>query len=95
MITEHYPPLIDPDDIRKLARPCDVDRDIAERAIEEATLLDVKPKIGEALYVKIAEAVPVPEPTPEPTPDPEPTPEPEEEPEEEPEVENEIGRAHV
>ena len=89
MITEHYPPLIDPDDIRKLARPCDVDRDIAERAIEEATLLDVKPKIGEALYVKIAEAVPVPEPTPEPTPDPEPTPEPEEESEEEPEVENE------
>lgn len=81
MITEHYPPIIDPDDIRKLARPCDVDRDIAERAIEEATLLDIKPKLGEALYVKIAEAIPEPEPTPtpEPTPDPEPTPEPEEE----------------
>lgn len=83
MITTNYPPLIDPDDIRKLARPCDVDRDIAERAIEEATLLDIKPKIGEALYVKIAEAVPTPEPTPTPEPEPEPTPDPEPTPEQE------------
>ena len=55
MITEHYKPIITPDDIRRLARPCDVDREIAERAIEEATLLDIKPKLGEALFVDVSE----------------------------------------
>lgn len=57
MITEHYKPIITPDDIRRLARPCDVDREIAERAIEEATLLDIKPKLGEALFVRLVNDV--------------------------------------
>ncbi|MBR0281249.1 MAG: hypothetical protein IJQ81_06620 [Oscillibacter sp.] len=57
MITEHYKPIITPDDIRKLARPCDVDRDVAERAIEEASLLDIKPKLGEALFVRLVDNV--------------------------------------
>jgi len=57
MITEHYKPLITPDDIRKLARPCDVDRELAERAIEEASLLDIKPKLGEALFVRLVDNV--------------------------------------
>lgn len=57
MITEHYKPLIKPEEIGDLARPCDVDREIAERAIEEATLLDIKPKLGDELFIRIVNDV--------------------------------------
>lgn len=58
MLTENYQPLITPDNIRTLARPCDVEPEIAERAIEEASLLDIKPKIGEALFVRLVTVEP-------------------------------------
>ncbi len=45
--------LIDPQDVSKYARPCDVDTHIIERAIEEAELLDIRPKIGDALFLRL------------------------------------------
>ena len=36
--------LIEPCDVDKYARPCDMDDEIIARAIEEAELLDIKPK---------------------------------------------------
>lgn len=45
--------LIKPTDVGNLARPCDVDSGIIERAIEEAEQLDVRPKIGDALFLRL------------------------------------------
>ena len=47
--------LIDPCDVEKYARPCDCDDHIVVRAIEEAELLDIKPKIGDELFLRISE----------------------------------------
>lgn len=45
--------LIEPYEVGKYARPCDMDDEIIERAIEEAELLDVKPKIGDELFMRL------------------------------------------
>lgn len=45
--------LIEPYEVGKYARPCDMDDDIIERAIEEAELLDIKPKIGDELFMRL------------------------------------------
>lgn len=45
--------LINPRDVGEYARPCDVDEPIIERAIEEAELLDIKPKIGDELFIRL------------------------------------------
>lgn len=45
--------LIKPSDVQYYARPCDMDEAIVERAIEEAEQLDIKPKIGDALFMRM------------------------------------------
>ena len=44
--------LIEPCDVDKYARPCDMDDEIIARAIEEAELLDIKPKLGDELFMR-------------------------------------------
>lgn len=46
--------LITPDEINELARPCSADEDIARRFIEEAEHNDIRPALGDALYIAIA-----------------------------------------
>ena len=45
--------LIEPCDVDKYARPCDMDDEIIARAIEEAELLDIKPKLGDELFMRL------------------------------------------
>lgn len=45
--------LLEPCEVGRYARPCDMDDEIVERAIEEAELLDIKPKLGDALFVRL------------------------------------------
>ena len=45
--------LIEPRDVDKYARPCDMDDEIIARAIEEAELLDIKPKLGDELFMRL------------------------------------------
>ena len=45
--------LIEPRDVDKYARPCDMDDEIIARAIEEAELLDIKPKLGVELFMRL------------------------------------------
>lgn len=42
-------------DISELARPCSTDREIAEALIAEAQRVDVKPRLGDALTLKLTE----------------------------------------
>lgn len=45
--------LIEPRDVCRYARPCDMDDEIIARAIEEAELLDIKPKLGDELFLHL------------------------------------------
>lgn len=51
----HYNHIITPDEIGTLARPCNVDEDIALRYIEEAEMQDVKTILGDALFFDVAD----------------------------------------
>lgn len=46
--------LIEPRDVDRYARPCDMDEEIIARSIEEAELLDIKPKLGDELFLRLA-----------------------------------------
>ena len=45
--------LITYEDISRLARPCTTDRDMAEAMIAEAQRVEVKPRLGDALYLRV------------------------------------------
>lgn len=45
--------LLKPHEVGELSRPCDADDTIVERAIEEAELLDLKPRLGDALFLQL------------------------------------------
>lgn len=45
--------LITYEEISKLARPCTTDQEIAEAMIAEAQRVDVKPRLGDALYLNL------------------------------------------
>lgn len=44
-------------EISQLARPCNAKEDLSERCIEEAELLDVKPVIGDKLYLRLMDNI--------------------------------------
>lgn len=46
-------PIIEPHEVALLSRPCDCDDDVIRRAIEEAELLDIKPRLGDALFLRL------------------------------------------
>lgn len=46
-------PIIEPSDVAKLARPCDCDDDVILRTIEESEMLDIKPTLGDALFLRL------------------------------------------
>lgn len=50
--------LITYEDISQLARPCSTDRDMAEAMIAEAQRVELKPRLGDALYLKLMEDEP-------------------------------------
>ena len=50
--------LITYEEISQLARPCTTDRDMAEALIAEAQRVEIKPRLGDALYLKLMEAEP-------------------------------------
>lgn len=52
--------LITYDDLSKLARPCTTERETAEAFISEAQRLDLKPRIGDALYLALSQETPEP-----------------------------------
>lgn len=45
--------LISYEEISQLARPCSTDREMAEAMIAEAQRVEIKPRLGDALYLKI------------------------------------------
>ena len=45
--------LITYEEISQLARPCTTDRDMAEAMIAEAQRVEVKPRLGDALYLRV------------------------------------------
>lgn len=45
--------LITQKEINDEARPCKASQELADRCIEEAQLLDIKPAIGDALYMRL------------------------------------------
>ena len=45
--------LITYEEISLLARPCTTDKDIAEAMIAEAQRVEIKPRLGDALYLKL------------------------------------------
>jgi hypothetical protein len=47
--------LITYEDISRLARPCTTDRDMAEAMIAEAQRVELKPRLGDVLYLRILE----------------------------------------
>lgn len=49
-------PLITLQDINTLARPCTADADIADAFIAEAQRSDVRPRLGDAIYLQLATA---------------------------------------
>lgn len=55
MKTKMEQPLILIEDIRKFARPCECENDIAVRCIVEAQQLDIAPAIGHDLYTELIE----------------------------------------
>ena len=50
--------LITYEDISLLARPCTTDRDMAEAMIAEAQRVELKPRLGDALYLKLISDTP-------------------------------------
>ena len=50
--------LITYEEISQLARPCTTDRDMAEAMIAEAQRVELKPRLGDALYLKLMEDEP-------------------------------------
>ncbi|MCD8265694.1 MAG: hypothetical protein LUC33_00925 [Prevotellaceae bacterium] len=50
-------PLITPEEIGTLARPCEADRDLALRCIEEAQMRNVRPRLGSPLYLRLIHGV--------------------------------------
>lgn len=50
--------LITYEEISQLARPCTTDRDMAEAMIAEAQRVELKPRLGDALYLKLIEDAP-------------------------------------
>ena len=50
--------LITYEEISMLARPCTADREMAEALIAEAQRVELKPRLGDALYLKLLEDVP-------------------------------------
>ena len=50
--------LITYEEISSLARPCTTDRDMAEAMIAEAQRVEVKPRLGDALYLKLTSDAP-------------------------------------
>lgn len=49
--------LIEPHEVEQYARPCTVEEEIVERAIEEAELLDIKPALGDRLFNRLQNSV--------------------------------------
>lgn len=49
-------PLITLQDINTLARPCTADADLADAFIAEAQRSDVRPRLGDAIYLQLATA---------------------------------------
>lgn len=47
--------LITYEDISRLARPCSADRETAEAMIAEAQRVEIKPRLGDALYLALVE----------------------------------------
>lgn len=47
--------LITYEEISQLARPCSTDREMAEAMIAEAQRVELKPRLGDALYLKLME----------------------------------------
>lgn len=47
--------LITNEEISQLARPCTTDEDMAKAMIAEAQRVEIKPRIGDALYLKLME----------------------------------------
>lgn len=47
--------LITYEEISSLARPCSADREMAEAMIAEAQRVEIKPRLGDALYLRILE----------------------------------------
>lgn len=54
LINKHF---IEPHEVELYARPCTVDEEIVERAIEEAELLDIKPALGDRLFNHLQNSV--------------------------------------
>lgn len=50
--------LITYEEISQLARPCTTDREMAEAMIAEAQRVEIKPRLGDALYLKLLEDTP-------------------------------------
>lgn len=50
--------LITYEDISHLARPCTTDEDMAAAMIAEAQRVEIKPRLGDALYLKLMEETP-------------------------------------
>lgn len=50
--------LITYEEISQLARPCTTDEDMAEAMIAEAQRVEIKPRLGDALYLKLLEDKP-------------------------------------
>ena len=50
--------LITYEEISRLARPCTTDEDMAAAMIAEAQRVEIKPRLGDALYLKLLEETP-------------------------------------
>lgn len=50
--------LITYEEISHLARPCTTDQEMAEAMIAEAQRVEIKPRLGDALYLKLVEDTP-------------------------------------
>lgn len=55
--TQH---IITPEEITELARPCAADEDIAARFIEEAEQNDIRPALGDALFLSLMSGLSAP-----------------------------------
>lgn len=44
--------LITPEEINNECRRCNADKDLADRCIEEAQMLDIKPAVGDSVYLR-------------------------------------------
>lgn len=50
---QHHRPIIEPHEVNDLARPCSADESVIIRIIEETELLDIKPKLGDKLFLRL------------------------------------------